>query len=820
MKLQKIYILGQITSKIILTLKILFLAMALSALGCSLRVGEDTSSMNITSFSSGCLNGMNKKIELYLKGRLADEQINQVFNCARTALVLFKDRVRGHKKGEFTPQELRKFIQDLFLQDQVINNTLLSQLVRLKQIIIGGAGDKLTISDIERFITFVDVLKKEVVFFQPYIRALNMSDRQEMESDNNEKLLDKIEIEEDLKESVSRISVFIKRFSNPYRFEDMKILVRELGFFFNPQYDVSLLKEKIQLIGILKQFMVGGSAEVIEPQEWESFLMGSSYLVSLTVNYLFLKKQQLFISPDGMRYIAMMLKDSLDFLSLAVKNHPKHRIGETEFLKVAEHFKQAGIMTKQLKTKATRNIFLILFGKIFNTQKSRYGTIEFTPDHLKKIHQAIQPWIGIQTFLDEIFRKNSFQENINNFSEMASFFPSSESFLEGQHLMAQMFLLKPLYRTGPKIYLSGEFYTKANLKIDYKNMTIYNFFHFIAMMMRMGYEKDYPASPGMTSKELADFFSDFQIIGENLGLLQKINKQYALQAGEPEFIASNILTPSTKGFDHNWQKEEYLTANEVVEYLAYAFSFGFSLVEIDTDLFQLCGKDVDESDMFEWDVERYDLECVRLHFSGLLKKYMGNMPDLQTVLAKMSKEQTQNLVEALVEISYETNTEYQNATSWTKSNLKNAIMAVYFVETTINRYDANKDLMLQGEETMSAFPAFKGYLSRSLVYMHCQSSDALVEAVYAYTVAKTQLPASNSLNWYDNIFSWIQLHTFKMWDWDLYLDRAKLTKVFSVIVKGFLAQKSVQEETSDITKCSERNKEQMWIYSDDVNFSP
>lgn len=819
--MQKMYqkmicISGQINSKMMSVLKSLLLIVALSALGCSLRIGEDTSSMNITSFSSGCLNGINKKIELYMEGSLDVEQINQVFNCAKTALVLFKDRVRGHKKGEFTPQELRKFIQDLFLQDQVISNILLTQLVHLKKVIIGGSGDKLTISDIERFITFLDVLKKEVVFFQPYIRALNMSNKQEMEQDDN--LLNKIKIEEDLKKSISRVSIFIKRFSNPYRLEDMKALVRELSLFFNPQHDMVLLDERIQLIGVLKQFMVGGSTEVIEPQEWESFLIGSSYLVSMWVNYLFLQKQQLFISPDGMRYIAMILKDSLDFLSLSVKNHPESRIGETEFLKVADHFKQAGIMTQNLKAKATKNIFLILLGKIFNTQKSRYGTIEFTPEQLKKIYKAIQPWIGIQAFLDDISRGNSFQENINKFSKLASFFPSTESFQEGQHLMEQMFLLKPLYRTGPKIYLSGEFYSKTKLKTDYKNMTIYNFFHFIAMMMRMGYEKDYPASTGMTSKELGDFFSDFQVIGENLGLFQKVKNQYALQPGEPEFIAANILTPSTKGFDHNWRNEEYVTANEVVEYLSYAFSFGFSLVEIDKELFQLCGKDIDESDMSEWDVERYDLACVRLHLSGLLKKYMDNMPDLQTVMAEMNKEQTQDLIEALIEISYETEAEYQSADSWTKSHLKNAIMAVYFVETTINRYDANKDLMLQDEETMSAFPAFKGYLSRSLVYMHCQSSDVLVEAVYAYTVAKKQLPASDSLKWYENIFSWMQLQTFKWWNWDLHLDRTKLTRVYSVIVKGFLAQRHTQDKNPDIKKCPDKSQEEQ-VY-DDMNFAP
>ena len=796
-------------------LKILTLFFVFTLFGCSLQIGEEISSINIT-FSAGCLNGINKKIDLYLKGRLTPVEIEQVSHCAKTALTLFKDRVRGSKKGEFTPRELRKFIQDLFLQDQVISSALLTQMVRLKTVVIGGSEDKLTLSDIERFIIFIDVLKKEAVFFQPYIQALNVSDKKKAEQKGERRKEEKFfnKIEEDLKQSISRLSIFIKQFSNPYHLEDMKALVQELGVFFNRPYDPALLDKKIKLVGALKKFIVGGSEQVIQPNEWEGFLIGASQLISLRVNYLFLKKQKFFVSPNGMQYATMMLKDLLKFLSLSVQNHPTHRIGESDFLKIFAHFQQTGIITKKLSKQAVRNIFLILLGKVFNTQKDRYGVIELTAEQLEKIYTSAQPWFGIQSFLDYISREKSFQQNINNFSKMAGFFSSSEFFLKGQKKIQQMLLLKPLYKESPKVYLSNALYTKNKSTMDYKNMTIYNFFHFIAMMMRMGYEKNYPISPGMTDKELSAFFKDFHIIGQNLGLFQKAKSQHPLNPGEPEFIVANTLIPSTKGFDHNWIEEEYLIANEIVEYLAFAFSFGFSVIEIDTDLFKICGKELDESDKHKWDVERYDIACVRLHLTDLLKKYMDNMPDLRKAMAKMSLNQRRDLAEALIEISYETDQKYLNATSLTKGNLKNIVMAVYFVETTINRYDSNKDLVLQSEETRSAFPTFKGYLSRSLVYMHCQESDRLVEAVYVYTVENARLPASNLLSLNERFWSWLQVNTHKWWSWNLYLDRAKLTRVYSAIVKGFLHKKSQQNQGLTQEECFEKELKNIEPYSD------
>ena len=242
--------------------------------GCGLRTGERSVSANTEGFSIGCLNGINKKAELYMSGKLNAHQINQTANCINTALRIFKNRVRGQKQGEFAPDELRKFIQDLFLQDRAISDGLLLQLVRLKQVIIGGTANRLTESDIERFIVFVNVLKKEAVFFQPYIKTLNSQERQPTKQ--SEKWAGAVS--QKFKESISRISGFLKEFSMPYLISDITALVQELNLFFEKQpKNMPYLEEKMKLTGALKQFIVGGSDSVVKPEEWEDFLLGYSF---------------------------------------------------------------------------------------------------------------------------------------------------------------------------------------------------------------------------------------------------------------------------------------------------------------------------------------------------------------------------------------------------------------------------------------------------------------------------------------------------------------------------------------------------------------
>ena len=200
--------------------------------GCGLRVMESSPQKNIQNFSQGCLNGLKQKVNSYitgeLKGELAVAQLNEVAHCMKTALLLFKKRVHGKKKGEFTPNELRKFLQGLFLQDKVINDTLLSELMRLKTVIIGGPEDKLTELDIEKFIIFVEVIIKEAIFFQPYVQALNNPADWKKLSDQGSFR----EIEGDLQKSISRISIFAQHFSNSYFFADIKTFSKEVMLFF------------------------------------------------------------------------------------------------------------------------------------------------------------------------------------------------------------------------------------------------------------------------------------------------------------------------------------------------------------------------------------------------------------------------------------------------------------------------------------------------------------------------------------------------------------------------------------------------------------
>ena len=799
--------------------------LAVHLTGCGLRVMENSPQKDIKSFSQGCLNGLKQKLELYIKGELTvkgesavegESKLNEIAQCVKTALLLFKERVHGKKKGEFTPSELRKFLQGLFLQDKVISDALLSELMRLKTIIIGGPEDRLTEVDIEKFIIFVEVLIKEAIFFQPYVQALNNPADWKKISDKDSLR----EIEEDLQESIVRISIFTQHFSNPYFFSDIKTLTKELILFFDYHESVIQLDKKIRLISVLKQFFVGGSEAIIQPDEWGDILLTSAYLASAGFNYTLLKNQNSFISPEGIKYVFVVLNDLLSLLDLAIKNRPNKIITESDFLKVFAQLKLTWPFMRKLSKHSGHNLLLIFLGKIFNVEKNTYGTVQLTSGQMKLIQRTVQSWMEIQSFLNSIYGEKNFDSDLIISKIKPSFFSTKELFQGGKDIMKQLFSLKPLYRNSNKVYLSREIFSKeANYKHDYKNLTIYNFYYSVAEMLKMGYEADYPDGLGTTQEELNNFFNDFQPIGEDLGWLRS-DTGSPLGSGEAEFLAANMLTATAEGFNPDWTQEEYLTSKEIVEYLAYAFSFGLSIGELETSMSKMClnDKSVDAQN-YNKAFAQYEIECVKVHLVPVLAEHMDNMPDLQEVVKGMSGKEKLNFADALMHISFETEEQYQQAAHLTRSNFKNIIMALYFVETTMDRYDLNKDLTLQNDEIWQGFPMFKGYLSRVLVELLCRDSDDMAASVYAYVIKKKNLPTSDDRNPWDKMVAWVQLHVhdiLKGYDidyWELYLDREQLTRVFSSVIKGFLRKK----EASAGQSCASKEKQEHIHFNDYVD---
>ena len=775
----------------------LLLPAVLLSAGCSLKVGESVSFKSTSepgNISLGCLNKIDNAVNDYLAGRFVNKRLNKMFVCVKKSLNIFKTRVYGQNKGEFTPQELRKFIHDFIMQNRTISDKLLHQLSVLKTMIVGGRADKLTTADIDRFIVFLKVLKDEAVFLQPHIAALYHKDNTAYLSKKTTKMTD------DFMQSINRLSVFLNRFAKPYSFADMRTLIRELDLMMNNQINISYLDDKIKTAQLLKQFIVNGADGAIQPKEWRPFLLGVSHLANAAIHYTGLKGAKA-LTAKSMTSLYFLSEHVINFLTQAVQSHPKGVIGSNELLRAVLTLQQAGVVPSYFRKISLRRFLKITLGKAFNVKLKKYGQIELNSARLKKLKSFVQDWMRFQIVLNQAAAarpKGSYLSlnGIKPFLKPQPFW----SYFNTLDYTKSLFRLKPLQSLSGKVQLSHAVYQPPFLKKhNYRMMSIHHFYRLIIHIVRMGYQKHITSRAGMTQKEITRFFKDLNPIAEDMGWFQQAQQPGLLDLGEMEFILAKTVTPSTQGYNTDWHSEQLLTIGEMVEYLAYSVSISSSLQEIEPRLSKLCA--------LKKQPGRYSRPCVRKHLLPVLNSALPNMPDIAQAVQAMSPQKRQTFTQALIHISFETQAGYDTELHLTRWRLKNILMAVYFIETIFNRFDVNHDSILQNDEIWAAFPVFHGYLNHVVVYdLQWPQAVESTPDLYAFVIAHKKLTHQASYrSTYKPIWDKMdeaEIYSHYLWrtcpscraamkkfsgtDWTLQMDREHLVRVFSAVIKGFM----------------------------------
>ena len=787
--------------------------LSMSLAGCHLQIGETYSVFKESkSFSPGCLNNIDQFTYDYFHGKAVHSQANQMFVCVKNALNLFKTYIYGKQKGVFTPNELRQFIHKFILQDRTINNTLLHQMAILKTILVGGNVHTLTSKDIDRFIAFLNVIKNEALFLQPHIQAIYNLDNTMYTNNHNRP------ITKDFIESINRISIFLNNLNASYSFSNMHTLIREVDLLINKgNASISHLRHKINSAKTLHQFVFNKSTDTIEPGEWRRLLLSSSYLAASTIHYLCLQKQEHWLTPKSTHSIYLILNNLREFLSESTRSQPHHTIQKKRLLQLALYLQSLNIIPEYFSQKSIHNILTILFGKVFNTDKTKYGVIQISTPELKKMQWNLDTWANTQSLLNQTVKKHSLSLTHPLTLPLIKQTQSTPSLFQKVHnkppayslnYLNTLFSLKPLHKAGWQVRLSHNMFLPANNQTHtHRILTIHHFYKTLMHMIKTGYQQKYSSTRGLMYEELVDFLTDLNPIAVDMGWFQQTDDEL-FNVGEVEFILANTLTPSTPGFNIDWQQPEHLTEEEMIEYFSYSLSIYLSLKKIEPILSQKC--------IYPGN-EEYNINCVRESLLPVITMHLDNMPDLIKKIQSMSAAQQKNLTEALIHISFNSEETYQAARHLTRWHLKNILTSLYFVETVINRFDTNRDNILQHKEIWDAFPIFHGYLNHTIaISLGWPEGLSIAPDLYAYVIANKNMPYKIKSSLEDQLYAdwhdrW-QIVSHQIWqqcqnqsspkcwlpntNWTLEMDMIHLIQVFSAVIKSFVNEKYKQVQTT------------------------
>ena len=268
------------------------LTLVLFCLGCNRNQWGEKPAAPTPSNKIGseirCLKDALPVMQGFLQGEAQPAQVSLAWRCFSGALELFKNRVRGeHPKG-YTATELKDFFQRYFLKEGLeISPTLLGEIMRFKQVFVGGENQIVTRAEIQDLIQFAGEMESLSLELLPSMKILAHRwavDPANLGAGEADFELAKMRAEKALLQLATRI----ESKGQSYKIANFVTLMEELQSLYGTKWDfVDTMKRGFPLFQKLKKTLMGTDEALVLATEWRQFgMLGvRSYLLYLRYQY-------------------------------------------------------------------------------------------------------------------------------------------------------------------------------------------------------------------------------------------------------------------------------------------------------------------------------------------------------------------------------------------------------------------------------------------------------------------------------------------------------------------------------------------------------
>ena len=636
---------------------LLLVLASLSLIACGLNVGDEKKegdAIKLDGSGFTCMTHITEYLEAYLGAELSAGQTAGFYDCLKRSFGKFQKYTRGADKDSYLPEELKRFLETNFLTPRTISPGLMGQAMNLKVALLGGDAGRITRDEFGKLNGVLEALKNASVQMQPYMKAVNPEVGLKAYPDYKQRLVHAREAGE----AAMRVAQFLGREvgeqAKPYKLEHAQVFLVELSkFLYNNQEDTALKATRWgELITTFKPVASGGSATVLEPDEWGDLLQTGFGWFVVYLRYGYQRSGGSLMYGPGLEDFVDNVGRGLHLTQLSLNRQPEKVVKYEDLEQLLYRLKALDLMPKKFTaygaSKTLRPLFDRILGDVETKPKKRsnkglskyalaQGAVEF------------YRWSEIQFFLDRKFTPG-FRQQSAALSQEIFGFPTGmikggshqlggKMKIQGQQLPSSMVLkelervrtkVRPFFRQG----ISKTILAPQNELADYQvyhgfhNLSVMNIVRGLVRLLVRGYAEDLPRAldmVGLTGDEMDHFFKDMKYLGKDLKFMDPRNipvlgHRSFMEGNVFTFIGNGIVAPKADEPDAH-----LLVFEEGLELASLVYSGG----NLNDELYALGQERCETGSLDIFGRVKVERECFRKEVGEKLGDHLVNLPKMK-----------------------------------------------------------------------------------------------------------------------------------------------------------------------------------------------
>lgn len=641
---------------------------------------DETDPVVSLSFDSGCLDGLDRAIDLYIDQQLSSEGITSNFSCVREAIDYIQIRVKGEAKGKYTNREVKNFLNKFMFSDDEKTEEFYSVLLDLKSQVFGGEKNEITFSELKTLKVFLEEGERLALLMKPFASALFFEKPFSNEVDVNlvmrpfMRFLERWLTFEDDSLNISTIFDFLKEAEVEVKAQKSWVSILNLMRSTHADAALVLNEDKIKLVSAVEIYYSRFLKLYREIEgEWE-YNREAFFRLSAEVDAVLLELQSTILSHPNKKWKVPDLKNFMNLIS------------------------EYEVLSEPLSGEVQEHVVKVLFGKWFESSDSQVSL------NNENTQELIQSWSEINKFILE-------SKDLEGYKGKT--FPFVK---EGTDSFAQF-----TQRRWPSLVRKN----RTILVTDYEpevEFTFQSIFHagwqFLAAKILVKsytdglYVDDLTA--GMTIDQVKEAYLDVFVFLKEVGFLGEESRGGWFRI----FNEGNLFVPSALA-------DGFVSFSETADYAAYMFSAYF------------VGRNT--VDYIEAECPKFSESCT---FDYVLKKpvqIFESMPGLWDYFTPDLRDKTFNRwakgFEYVAKLAND-ETAYESS-EWFRGSVANQ-----YTETIFRKYDVDFSDTLSFAEVSVAYTDFKEALKLLPMVRGTASenNDAQLKSVLTYFVKTGKAP--------------------------------------------------------------------------------